>query len=150
MRTIIRGKRKIIPAATYDPPKKNVVGPAKGLVRIKIDGYAFMYDAKPGQVIGNLLLHIVHDLHYRSVSSLLASLTTAEHLLTQISDNPLKPSKQIVGIRKLVDNVREKTKEDPENPAMRDHLITYITEQVLRCEGLGVLHGFFEIMPKLK
>jgi hypothetical protein len=148
MRTIIRGKR-IIPPAISDPPKRNanVVGPAPGLVRIMINGYTFVHDAKPAHTIGNILIHAIPDLHYKSVSAMLAALTAAEQLLSQISD---KSSKQIQGIRKVVDHARLRTQEDPENPIVREHLITYITELVMRCEGLGVLHGFYEIMPKLK
>lgn len=147
-RTIIPGKRTIlvrkVEAVTH-AEKRRKSNPK--LIYVKIDSDVYLDSVKTAHAIGRVLYHTVPDLHLMSLHAMLVNLELAKEMVSALLD---KPSKQLAGVQKLIDNARNTMKErdDMEYPETRSKLISYITENVMRYDGLGELHGFLEVTPK--
>ena len=149
-RTIMPGKRTILvrnvePVKKYE--KRLRLNPK--LVYVKIDSDVYLDAVKTSYAIGRCVHHMISDLHLMSLHAMLYNLECAKGMVSALTD---KPSKQLAGVQKFIDNTRVKVEErnDMEYPEARSQVITYITEHIMRYEGLGELHGFTEVLPKRK
>lgn len=146
MRTVIPGKRTILVRNIEPVPVHQKKGKAvTKLVYLKINSDTYIDAVRASIAMGSILSHSLPDLHLRSLHSLLYNLELAKEMVAVLLD---KPSKQLASVQKLIDNARLRTENDPENNDIRQHTMQYITEQILRYEGLGLLHGFIEVVPK--
>lgn len=117
------------------------------LIYVKIDSDVYLDAVKTSHTIGRLLYHSICDLHLMSLHAMLENLELAKNMVAALLD---KPSKQLAGVQKLIDNAREKMESscDMEHTDTRQRIMQYITEHIMRYDGLGELHGFLEVTSK--
>lgn len=101
-------------------------------IKIKIDDVFYGYVNSEGEAISVILSSFLPDYRFMSIEGIKEHLISLSELIDEIQEKQKTKIQRLTkSIRKIANEAKEKT-----------YLLTYITNLILRGEGLGLFPGF--------
>ena len=117
----------------------------KGHFVLTVNGSAYGVVRETNEVLAACLATWVHHLAYMPEKAIVDNMINALEMLQEVGEvrGAMKHTKNVMEncLRRLYDKwVGAKTDDDA--ALARQQLLTYVSDTLLRCEGLGVCYGF--------
>lgn len=104
----------------------------KGQIKIRINGELYDSVDNEKEAISTILAAFLPDYQFMSIEGMKQHLISLAELIDEVQE------KQKTGIQRLTKSIRKIANDAKE----KTHLLTFVTNLILRGEGLGLFHGF--------
>ena len=101
-------------------------------IKIKINNVHYENVATEGEAISSILASFFPDYQFMSINAIKQHLISLSEMIDEIQE------KQTAKIQRLTKSIRKIANEAKE----KEHLLTFVTNLILRGEGLGLFPGF--------